>query len=105
MAYARSLSPSQIYVLSAKCGLLGLDDEIEPYDETLNTMPIASVKMWADRVIEQLRGISDVQSDHFVLLAGYRYRRFLLPHLPNHEVPMEGLGIGKQLRFLKDQVK
>ena len=38
LAYAESLKPDAIYVLSAKHGLLPLDDQIEPYELTLNTM-------------------------------------------------------------------
>jgi hypothetical protein len=104
LKYARSQSPDQIYVLSAKYGLLRLDEDISPYDETLNKMRIANVKRWADMVVEELRKVSDLNEDRFVFLAADRYRRFLLPHLPRHEVPMDGLGIGKQLRFLKERI-
>jgi hypothetical protein len=37
-----------------------------------------------------------------VFLAGERYRKYLIPHLTNHEIPLRGLGIGKQMRFLKE---
>lgn len=36
LAYAMQLNPRNIYILSAKYGLLGLDDYIEPYNQTLN---------------------------------------------------------------------
>ena len=42
--------------------------------------------------------------DRIVVLAGQRYREFLMGYLRKRaetlEVPMEGLGIGKQLRYL-----
>ena len=40
-----------------------------------------------------------------VMFAGVRYRRFLYPSLRRYgydiEIPMQGLGIGKQLQWLK----
>jgi hypothetical protein len=39
-----------------------------------------------------------------VVFAGLRYREFLMEHLNQRwtvEVPLEGLGIGKQLQWLK----
>jgi hypothetical protein len=101
LAYARSLHPDQIFVLSAKYGLLDLHREIDPYDETLNQRTIGEIKQWAAGVIEQLRKISDLEKDRFTFLAADRYRRFLIPHLSHCEIPMRGLGIGKQLQFLK----
>lgn len=38
LEYARRLNPAKIYILSAKYGLLELDDMIEPYEITLNEM-------------------------------------------------------------------
>ncbi len=103
LAYARLLSPDAIYILSAKYGLLDLDVEIEPYDETLKTMAIKDVRVWAERVIHQLQKVGKLAEDRFTFLASERYRRFLLPYLSHHNVPMKGLGIGQQLRFLKQQ--
>ena len=36
--YAKSLNVNDIYILSAKYGLLPLDQEVEPYEQTLNRM-------------------------------------------------------------------
>ena len=41
------------------------------------------------------------ENDEFVFLAGDRYRKNLVPHMKNYSVPMKGLGIGKQLKYLK----
>ena len=101
LAYARKLQPDDIYILSAKHGLLDLDDVIEPYDTTLTRMSSTDVKQWAHEVLEKLRSRADLKHDHFILLAGDRYRRYLAPHLTRHEVPMEGLPIGKQLQQLR----
>lgn len=100
-AFAQRLTPKAVFILSAKHRLVHPDDEIDPYNLTLNDMPLADVEAWADAVFEQLRHRTDVEDDHFVFLAGDRYRRYLVPRLRSVEVPMEGLGIGEQLQFLK----
>ena len=100
LRYAERLAPDQIYVLSAKYGLLGLDDEVRPYELTLNAMPADEVKYWAEQVLRQLAERTDLQQDQFVFLAGAKYRHYLIPHMAHVEVPFEGLSIGRQLRRL-----
>ena len=104
LQYARKLNPDEIFILSAKYGLLGLNDEIEPYEKTLNKMPIKTRRKWAAGVIEQLKTCTEVKRDHFIILAGNRYRQFILPELTSYDIPLEGLGLGKQLQYLKKQL-
>ena len=104
LQYAKSLKPDSIFILSAKYGLLELDQEITPYDVTLNDMPSAQVKAWAEKVIEQLRKQADLQHDQFIFLAGERYRKYLTPHLAFYVIPLQGLTIGKQLHYLSIQL-
>lgn len=104
LAYARLLKPQKIYILSAKYGLVGLEDELEPYEQTLNTMKTREVKDWAIDVIEQMQGKVSFQNDEIIFLAGERYRKFLIPLCRNAKVPLEGLGIGKQLGWLKKRL-
>ena len=101
LAYARQLRPAEIFILSAKYGLVRPDDQIDPYDVTLNTMSLAEVRAWSDGVLGQLQRHADVEHDRFVFLAGDKYRRYLAPRLSSVEVPMEGLRMGEQLRWLK----
>jgi len=101
LQYARSLKPDGIYILSAKYGLTSLGAMIDPYDLTLNNMKSPARKEWAEKVLAQLKGCSDLVRDHFIFLAGQKYRQYLTPRLSHVEVPMEGLGIGQQLQFLK----
>jgi hypothetical protein len=105
LKFAESLPHDVIYVLSAKCGLLELSTEIEPYNETLNHMHIPQIKVWAHQVINQLRDVADLQNDSFTFLAADRYRRYLIPSLTHFDIPMKGLGIGRQLQFLKDKLQ
>lgn len=101
LKYANKLKPDGIYILSAKYGLLNLEQEIEPYEQTLNNMHVDEVKQWANQVLEQLRKIRSGEETEFVFLAGEKYRKFLLPHMKNTTIPLEGLRIGEQLQKLK----
>lgn len=102
---ARKLNPEFIFILSAKYGLITLDKIIEPYDQTLNKMSKVERVNWAKMVLKELRRQTNLQKDHFVILAGNRYREYLIPHFKYYEVPMEGLRIGQQLQFLKRQIE
>ena len=105
LQYAKSLNPDKIFVLSAKYGLLKLDEEVEPYDKTLNKMRSYEIKEWANSVLSQLQKVVDLNKDEFVFLAGNNYRKFLLPGIKNYKIPMLDLGIGKQLKWLKEKIK
>lgn len=105
LRYANSLNPDKIFILSAEYGLLDLNREIEPYDKTLNKMSSNEIKEWANSVLNQLQKVSDLDKDEFVFLAGNNYRKFLLPHIKNYKIPMLGLGIGKQLKWLTEKIK
>lgn len=103
LGYAQSLNADKIFILSAKHGLLNLDDKIEIYNKTLNSMADEERKNWAEEVLAKLRQETDFQNDEFIFLAGEKYREHIVPHLKNYKVPMRGLGIGKQLMWLKQQ--
>lgn len=105
LAYAHTLKPNKIFVLSAKYYLVPLDQTISPYNLTLNDMSTEEIKSWAIKVAARLKGETDLDRDEFVFFAGANYRRFLIPRIKKYWVPMEGLGIGKQLKFLTDRLK
>jgi len=95
------------YILSAKHGLVSPAQVIDPYEETLNTKSRAELDKWAQKVWADLsRRLKSV--DHVIILAGKRYREFLVPLATNHgcavKVPMEGLSIGRQLQWLSKQL-
>ena len=105
-AYAARMA-DRWYILSAKYGLVAPKAVIEPYDETLNRMGVAARRAWARRVIEDLKRVLQ-PGDRVVILAGSRYRQDLIGPIRQMgytvEVPMEGLKIGEQLRWLKQRV-
>ena len=102
LQYAQSLQPDRIFILSAKYGLLDLNEEIEPYNETLNKKSDKEIKSWAEKVLGQLKKVADLEKDEFIFLAGEKYRRYILQEIKSYKTPLENLGIGKQLKFLKE---
>lgn len=105
LKFALKLKPDAIFILSAKHGLVALDDEIMPYNVTLNKMRADERKAWANKIIEELRFRTNLQKDLFIILAGKPYRQFLISQLKFKKIPLEGLPIGKQLQYLKKQVR
>lgn len=85
----------KIFILSAKYGLLNPDDIISTYNDTLNDKSKEQKKIWALSVLDKL-------TRELYFLCGNNYRQFLW-ELPNPKfAPLKNLGIGKQLKFLKD---
>ena len=94
----------QVAILSAEYGLLLPDDEIEPYDTTLNKMSAKERLAWSEKVLVQMRSKLNLpEYDEVFFHAGKNYREFLIPKLENVgvkvEVPLGNLGIGKQLAW------
>jgi hypothetical protein len=101
LRYAQTLKPDCIFILSAKYGLVTLDQPLEPYNDTLNTKRDAEIRQWAQGVLQQLRSKFDLEHDTVIFLAGEKYRRHLLGEIGHPEIPLMGLSIGRQLQFLK----
>jgi len=60
LAYSRKLNSDYIYILSAKHGLVALNEYIEPYNETLNEKRGHEVKEWAENVVNQMNEKHDL---------------------------------------------
>ena len=102
--YAQQFIPSRVFILSAKYGLVGAEEIIEPYDLTLNNMRVHERKRWSAVVLQQLQKNCNLKRDHFVILAGQKYRQYLLPHFSSFEIPLSGMRIGQQLHYLKEHI-
>lgn len=98
--FAKARRPDKIYILSAKYGIISEDEEIEPYDITLNEMKKNEISTWADMVVSKLQTLANLNEDEFTILAGEKYREFIIPHLKKYNIPMRGMKIGQQLQFL-----
>ena len=90
-------------ILSAEYGLLHPDQEVRPYERTLNAMRIKERRAWATGVLAHIETCLD-GVDTVVFLAGQRYREFLEPALRSRSlavsVPMIGLSQGRQMQWL-----
>lgn len=91
------------FILSAEHGLLAPEMSIAPYNRTLNRMPAAERRAWAEKVKAQMPETLP-EADEVVLLAGLRYREHLMAALTARfrkvRIPMLGLSIGRQLQWL-----
>lgn len=93
------------FIISAKHRLLDPGKRIKPYDQTLNRMPTGKRKEWAEKVISEMDdGLPNANA--IVILAGEKYREYLMPYLEerftNVMIPMKGLRIGEQLKWLNE---
>lgn len=91
------------FVLSAKYGLLDPKTVIAPYEQTLKHATASERQTWASAVAQDLaRKVTPPA--HMIVLAGEAYRTHLIPLLLlagfTVEVPMKGLRMGQQLRWL-----
>lgn len=90
-------------ILSAKYGLVEPQERIAPYEKTLKKVPKAGRQQWAEDVYEELMYYL-APGETVVIMAGEYYREFLVPWLEEEgfrvELPLLGLGLGEQLRWL-----
>lgn len=105
--YAESICRNW-WILSAEYGLLHPERIVPPYEKTLTTMRLIQRRAWAAQVRAQMeRNLPN--ADEIVVLAGEKYREFLMPYLRARfaevVVPMRGLGIGHQLQFLTEALE
>ena len=107
----RQLRPGDHWgILSAAHGLVAPSQTLAPYDVTLAGAKVAQRRSWAQEtapmVADALLAMEAATGvrPRVVFLAGQSYREFLVPTLEGYdvEVPMEGLGIGQQKRWLLD---
>lgn len=118
LAYAKSLKPDNIFILSALYGLIDLEEEIEPYDVTLSYISKTKRKpglkiltkeeknAWGIKVICQLKTKADLENDHFIILAGKSYFRPIVGGIKinNLDLPLEGKRIGERVQFMKNKI-
>ena len=96
-----------VAILSAKYGLLFPDDEIEPYDLTLNDTDSQQRKEWAEKVFNQMTDRLSLQEfDKVFFHAGEKYREYIIPKLENLgircDIPLKHLRIGRQKSWYKE---
>lgn len=102
------ITSDQWYIVSAKYGLLDVDEIIEPYDLSLRQMTEAAKSEWSRKVFQQLVPLLK-STDDIVFLAGIEYRKHLIKPIEGLGckvvIPMKGLRIGGQKKWLKNQLE
>lgn len=91
------------YILSAKHGLVHPDTVLEPYDVRLGAEGPGTplLREWAAGVRAQLdTELAGLENVTLIALAGSQYRTALQGVPWPVEVPMQGMGIGRQLGWL-----
>jgi hypothetical protein len=90
------------WILSAKYGLIHNRTVISDYDATLNTMVKSERLMWFKSLVEPRIPVAD----RYIIFGGNKYREFLVPYLRQNNklvsIPLESLGIGKQVQAMKN---
>lgn len=104
LGYAKKIKPRKIFILSAKHGVLELNDVIAPYNETLNTKTKKEKQLWAYKCYCQLKEKQIDFDEPVVWLCGENYRKYLMQKFKNNNVPINGLGLGNQLKFYKKNI-
>ena len=92
----------RVFILSAKYGLLQLEDKIAPYEKTLKNATEHEKKRWAYLVYKKFLEIGGNLNEPCLFLCGIDYRKYLVPKFPNARIPLKGLSFGNQLRWLKE---
>lgn len=91
------------FILSAKFGLLKPTKVIEPYEKTLLKMSVKERKQWAKKVKKQLKSKVSPKTRRVVVLAGSKYREFLMDYLEERfdsiRIPLERITFGNQLKW------
>lgn len=95
----------EVFALSAKHGLVGLEDELEPYDATLHDLTPGEYSAWGKRVVEALVERMGGVPCAVTVLAGAMYADAIRsglrrPGWPVAKYPLTGLGIGERMAWL-----
>ncbi|MBY8879659.1 DUF6884 domain-containing protein [Actinacidiphila acidipaludis] len=94
---AEALRPDHLLILSARHGLLGLDDEIEPYDTAHGAEGSVTADVLRDQAVR--RGIAEL--DPVVALGGARHVALVAAVWPHARTPLNGTrGMGEQIARL-----
>ena len=104
-AYAETLG-SAWFILSAKHGLVRVDEVLGPYDVRVSNLSAADRRAWGERVFAQLQAtVGPLPRRVFEFHAGSHYVEAVKPHLEKVgaavEWPLQGLRLGEQLHWYK----
>jgi hypothetical protein len=98
----------ETFILSARHGLVTLDEELDPYDLSMHQLRLSERGFWATRVVNSLDAkLPDLDLD-VLGLAGRAYLDLLAVSFAEHgwrlHEPLRGLGVGARLSWLRRQL-
>lgn len=102
--YAKKKGVTDIYIISAKHGLIPADTMIAPYEETLNGKNETYLKYWAYKVIKQADQKGIKRNEEILLLGGENYTKYLRRIYKNAKEPLKGKPLGVRLKFLNENI-
>jgi len=104
--YAKILADySNIYVLSAKHGLLEMEQEISPYDQSIYEMTELEKEQWADMVFDSLNKVTNIKQDKYIFLTDDDYSENIILFLNNIELPLKDIPQDKHIDYFKEKLK
>ena len=92
----------QIFILSAKHGVLKLSDMISPYNVTLKNMSAYGCDEWGQQVYQKISQLVNVNNTEFIILAGQDYTNPLRKWLPQYSEPLKGKPLGPRTQWLQE---
>jgi len=92
-----TLKKYEVYILSAKYGLLEPEEQISPYTVTLSDFSKQKRKDWADMVNEQIK--TKGLHPPFTFYTGSLYNEHF-----EGDKPLSGLRLGKSLQWYNKQI-
>jgi hypothetical protein len=106
LAYALKISEiDDIYIISAKYGLVKLEQELEPYDVSLKDYNPEQKQAFALKIYMALKSKYKKLEDKVVtILAGKAYYDELIKIVPVYDLPLEGLRIGESMADLDEKL-
>ena len=106
LCVAKRLQPdeSKIFILSAKWYLLPLEKRIGPYEMTLKNFSEKEKEDWGKKVADELKRVSKLDTDEFIILAGKEYIRPISDKITNLIDYLENRNYGQRTSYLKSQL-
>lgn len=98
LSYAKKQC-DEVYILSAKYGLLTLDQIVTSYELKITQMSKKQRNLWGVGVAKQLRAKYIHQEDIYIY-AGRAYYEPLLPFLSHTTIMFEGLSMGYRMQVM-----
>ncbi|MGL6173972.1 MAG: DUF6884 domain-containing protein [Cellulosilyticaceae bacterium] len=97
------MASDEIYILSAKYGVLECEAAIESYEDTFDKQSIIERKKWTDKVLTQLGEKINLEQDLIEIIGDRNYCELLVRGIHNYKITLEGVKIEEQALYLKKQ--